>query len=136
MAIIAGWMAGYVMAIVSTLALTYLAYIGRDSRLVSRWLESGASPLLLAGPLSVGTFLGWTMFGLLAGSAYHMAEYRDDTVGPGLAPPVFLIAMAAIAVMPLPLLLIFWPRRWWLFLSQSVAFLLCFAWLRPALASQ
>lgn len=136
MAIIAGWMAGYVMAIVSTLALTYLAFVGRESRLVSRWLEGGASPLLLAVPLSVGTFLGWTMFGLLAGSAYHMAGWRDDSLALGLAPPVFLIAMAALAVMPLPLLLIFWPRRWWLFASQSAAFLLCFGWLMPALASR
>ena len=124
------------MAIVSTLALTYLAYIGRDSRLVSRWLEGGTSPLLLAVPLSVGTFLGWTMFGLFAGSAYHMAGWRDDSIVLGLAPPVFLIAMAALAVMPLPLLLIFWPRRWWLFASQSAAFLLCFGWLMPALASR
>lgn len=129
-------MAGYLMAIVSSIALTYLAIVGRESRIVRRWLEADTPPLLLAVPLSVGTFLGWTMFGLLAGSAYRLAGYRDAAGPLGLAPPAFLIAMAALALMPFALLLILWPRRWWLFASQSLAFLLCFGWLMPALASQ
>lgn len=136
MAVIAGWMAGYVMAIAFTLALTYFAVIASDSRLVRMWTESGTPPVLLFVPISIVGSLTWTMIGLVIGSAYHLSGMEDDPGPLGIAALPVLIGVIAVAVMPMPLLLIFWPRQWWAFLGLAVTFVLAFGWLMPLAAVQ
>ena len=59
--------------------------------------------------------------------------------GPGaLGSPslAFLVAIGGLAALPLPLLVILWPRRWWVWTTMSAAFLAAFGWLMPLLAAR
>lgn len=135
-AVIAGWMAGYVMALLSTAALTYLAVRAADLGAIGRWLGEGASPALLAVPASLGTAMFWTFAGLLIGVAYDVGGMEDEPGVLGAPSAAFVVGMAAVAVLPLPVLLLLWPRRWWLWGSMSAAFLGLFGWLTPILAER
>jgi hypothetical protein len=135
-AVIAGWVAGYAMAMASTLALTLLAIRSRESRVLKRWVDSGVSTALLAVPIFMGAVLGWTMAGLILGAAYELGDLgsRGDALGSPSGP--FLLGVAALAWLPLPPLLIFWRRYWWLWCGMSGAFLGLFGWLMPLLAER
>ena len=101
-----------------------------------RWFPEGTSMVALAVLGSVGTVFAWTMAGMVLGSAYEVLELRN-TGGVLFAPSaVFLIAMAAFALMPLPFLLLVWPRSWWLFVAMSLGFAGLFGWTMPLLAER
>ncbi len=135
-ALIAGWLAGYVMAMASTVALTFLAIRTRESSLMNHWVDSEVSTVLLAVPIFMGTVLGWTMAGLVLGAIYDLGDLgsRADVLGSPSGP--FLLIIAALAWLPLPPLLIFWRRYWWLWCGMSGAFLGLFGWLMPLLAER
>ena len=131
----AGWVAGYAMALLSTAALTYV-FTRRRLEAVQRWLGEGAHSVLVAVPVSIGMFVGWTMVGLGIASVYEVTGLasQPDVLGSPSAP--FLVGVAALAVMPLPLLLLLWGREWWLWCGMSAAFLGLFGWLMPLLAER
>ena len=128
----AGWIAGYIMALLSTAALTYLVFSVKDTGRFSEWLPENRA--LSAVPFSVGTTLVWTMAGLVLASAYQLLDLADQ---PGLAgsPSLpWLLGVVALALMPLPFLVLVWRGHWWLFAAMSGAFLVLFGWLMPLLA--
>lgn len=131
-AVIAGWVAGYAMAIASTLALTFLVWRAEGAAWLDRLVAREVNPALLAVPIFLGASLGWTMVGLLAGSAYRLAGL-DDGGWPGSGFYVVLVLAAAFPLLPL---LFFWPRYWWIGLALGVTFLGAFGGLMPALASR
>jgi hypothetical protein len=135
-ALIAGWVAGYAMAMASTLALTFLAIRSRESRALKRWVDSEVSTALLAVPIFLGAMLGWTMAGLILGAVYEVGDLgsRADFLGSPSGP--FLLGVVALAWLPLPPLLIFWRRYWWLWCGMSGAFMGLFGWLMPLLAER
>ncbi len=130
--VLAGWIAGYVMAMLSTAALTYLVVTTPDLGRLNDWF-SGSRGLSVV-PFSVGTTLLWTMAGLALASLYQVLdlESQPDVLGSPSAP--FLIGVAALAVMPLPFLMLVSRKRWWLYCAMSGAFLGLFGWLMPILA--
>jgi hypothetical protein len=134
--LLAGWIAGYAMALLSTAALTYLAIQGADQPLMRRIAPEGSSPLLVAVPISIGTFVLWTMVGLLLASLYEVADLGEEADALGSPSGPFLLMVAALAFIPLPILIIFWPRRWWLWTGMSLAFLGLFGWMMPILAER
>lgn len=125
-AVIAGWVAGYAMAILTTAALSYLA-IGPGRAAFERFAGSGMAPALVAVPASIGSFLAWTMAGLVLGMIYDLAD---------LSAVPFFIGMVALALMPLPFLLLLSPRQWWLWAGMSGAFVGLFGVLLPFLAAR
>ncbi|MBI5947444.1 MAG: hypothetical protein HY875_04840 [Chloroflexi bacterium] len=123
------------MAIASTVALTFLVTRMRDASLLSRWFSPDVPGALLAVPISIGTTLAWTMAGLILGSLYEVGgfESRRDVLGSPSG--VFTLIVAALAWFPLPPLVIFFRRYWWLWLSMSAIFVALFGWVLPLLAS-
>lgn len=134
--VIAGWAAGYIMALVSTLALVYLLARGSESRFVQHLSGGETRPMLLSIPVALGSFLAWTLAGLVLGSAYRLGglEGEADVLGSPSAP--FLLAMVAIGATPLPLLVIAWPRLWWMWCGLAASFVGLFGWFMPLLAAR
>ncbi len=135
-AVLGGWMAGYAMAILSTLALTFIVIQPRLQPIVRRYFDAEVPGALLAVPISIGTGLVWTMLGLAFGSVYVLGDF-DATAGALGAPSwQWLVLIATIAVLPVPVLLILSTRLWWLWAGMSAAFLGLFGWLMPVLAER
>lgn len=135
-AVMAGWAAGYAMAILSTAAFTHLLVKAKDPGIVGRWLGEGSPTLLVAVPASIGTVLAWTMIGLALGSMYEVTDAGAQMNALGSPSAPFLIGVAAIALIPVPMLALFWRRHWWLWCGMSGAFLGLFGWLMPILAER
>lgn len=131
-AVIAGWVAGYAMAIASTLALSFLAWREREGAWLERFAAREMNPALLSVPIFLFASVAWTMAGLGAGSAYRLAGL-DDERWPGAS---FYAAVLGVAALPLPVLLLLWPRYWWMWLGMSALFLGLFGALMPALAGR
>jgi hypothetical protein len=123
---------GYVMAILSTLALTYLGTQPEIHRFIQKYLDIPG--LLLAVPFSIGSGFMWTLVGLCLGSVYVLGSF-DQKAGALLAPSwAFLLLMAAIAWLPLPVLWLFGRRYWWIWGGMSLIFVVLFGWVMPLLA--
>lgn len=135
-AVIAGWAAGYAMAIVTTVALTFLVLRIRDAAFFERWVSGEVPGALLAVPVSMGASLGWTMFGLVAGSVYEVASLESQPNGLGSPSLPFTFAMAAIGLFALVPLLVLAPRYGWLWAAQYACFAALFGWLMPVLAAR
>lgn len=134
--VVAGWAAGYAMSIISTFALVYLLLVGRESRFIVRYTIGEMNPLILSIPASIGSFFGWTMIGLVLGSAYKVGGFAEHEGALGSPSGSFLLGMAALAALPLPAQLLFWPERWWLWLAMSATFVGLFGWFLPIMAEQ
>ena len=135
-AVIGGWAAGYVMAILSTFALTYLAFQPGPQKFVQRRIDPGVPGLLLAVPISIGTTVIWTMAGLVLASAYVLGGFDDRSGALGAPSWQFALTMVILALLPLPVLVVLSGRLWWLWLAMSVAFAGLFGWLMPLLAER
>ncbi len=134
-AVIAGWLLGYAMAIASTAALTFLVTRQRDASILSRWFSPDVPGALLAVPISIGTTLGWTMIGLVLGSLYEVGDFEGRRDILGSPSGVFTLIILALAWFPLPPLVIFFRRYWWVWLAMSLLFVVLFGWAMPLLAS-
>ncbi|MCK9518188.1 MAG: hypothetical protein M0R74_04030 [Dehalococcoidia bacterium] len=132
--VIAGWTAGYAMSLVSTFALTILLIQASGSRAIQRYTNGEMSPWFLAVPMSLGAFLVWTIIGLILGSLYKVGGLAEHPGALGAPSAPFLIGVVAIAVMPLPLLFLFFRRQWWIWCGLSASFVLLFGWLMPLMA--
>ena len=135
-AVIAGWVAGYTMAIVSTVALTYLIVRLPDATILDRFVDREVPRSLLAVPISIGMVIGWTLLGLVAGIVFTVADL--DAARPGLGSPSlgFTAAMVAFAVAPTAVLIVLWPRQGWIWVLLAASFAGTFGWLMPVLATR
>jgi hypothetical protein len=131
-AVMGGWVAGYVMAMATTILLTYLAWRSRDTEFMEHLFAREVNSALLTVPIFTFSALGWTMLGVIAGSAYRLAGL-DEGGWPGTG---FYTLVAFGALAPLVPLMLFWPRLWWVWLGMSVLFMASFGALMPALAGQ
>jgi hypothetical protein len=131
-AVMGGWVAGYVMAMATTVLLTYLAWHSRDSDFMERLVAREVNSALLTVPIFTFAALGWTMFGVVAGSAYRLAGL-DEGGWPGSG---FYTLVGFGAVAPLVPLLLLLPRLWWVWLGMCALFAVSFGVLMPALAGQ
>ena len=131
-AILGGWMAGYAMAILSTLALTYLCIQPEPQRVIQKYLD--VPGMLLAVPFSIGTGVVWTMAGMLLGSAYQLGGFEDTEGFLGAPSWTFLFIMGTLAFLPVPALFLFSRRFWWMWDGVSVGFFGRFGGLMPPVA--
>lgn len=133
-AILSGWMLGYAMSVLSTVALTYLCIQPNVLRAVQKYLDIPG--MMLAIPFSIGTGFVWTMIGMLLGSLYTVGRF-EDTEGFLWAPSwTFLFIIASLAFLPIPLLFLFSRRFWWIWIGMSLSFVGLFGWLMPVLAER
>jgi hypothetical protein len=134
--ILAGWFAGYAVALAWTIVLTYLAMHVRTGGILGRVLSPEMPGPLLAVPVSIGNVLLWTLVGLVLGAIYQVGDL--DTAPDGLGSPSvgFTVGMASLAVVPLIVLLVLWPRDWWAWILGCASFAAAFGWLLPHLAGR
>ena len=135
-ALIAGWIAGYVMAMLTTVSATWLVLRARGSELVERWVARDVPGPLLTIPLFTGAVLGWTMIGLVAGSIYEVAGFYAQPDGLGSPSVSFTLAAVTFALLPVALLSVLRGRLWWLWSAHALAFAALFGWLLPHLAGR
>jgi hypothetical protein len=135
-AVVAGWVAGYVMAVASTIVLTYLVLTMPREGWLNRWVAAEVPGMLLAVPLFTGAVLAWTMAGLILGAVYEVADLDGTRDGLGSPSLGFTLAMLALAWVPLPPLIAASRRRWWLWALLSALFAGLFGWLLPHLAGR
>lgn len=124
------------MAILSTLALTYLAVQPGAARLIRRILDPEVPGALIAVPISIGTAVLWSMAGLVLASVYVLGDF--DAMRPALGSPSgpWLLLIAALAWLPVPVLWLVSRRYWWLWLGMSLSFLGLFGWAMPLLGER
>lgn len=135
-ALIAGWLAGAAMAMLTTASAAALALRARDSALVERWIAREVPATLLAVPVFAGAVVVWTLIGLGAGVIYEVADMAARPDGLGSPSAAFTIAAAALGIAPALLLGIIQPRLWWLWGAHAAAFAGLFGWLLPHLAGR
>ena len=135
-AVIAGWVAGYAMGVVSTVALTFLATRMRDASVIERWVARDVSGVLLAVPLFTGTVIGWTIAGLLFGSLYEVGGFESKPGALGAPSWAFLLLVTALGWLPLPALFLVAKRYLWLWGMLAGCFVGLFGWLMPLLAER
>jgi hypothetical protein len=135
-AIIAGWVAGYAMSLVTTVALVYLAFQFRMHPAVERRVDPEVPGLLLAVPISTGAAIAWTLVGVLLGMLYHLGELESQRGGLGSPSMPFSVSMLIVSLFPVPPLLAVAWRFWWLWLGLSFSFAALFGWMLPILAGR
>ncbi len=136
MEIVAGWVAGYAMALITTIALTYLVLQMREAPLLQRWVSGEVPGVLLAVPVSLGSMLGWTMVGIAIGSVYRVGGLGSQPDALGSPSYPFSLAMVIVALFPLLPLLLLAPRYWWVWAGLAASFAGLFGWLMPVLAAR
>ncbi|MFQ5879484.1 MAG: hypothetical protein ACE5IZ_04855 [Dehalococcoidia bacterium] len=133
--VFAGFVAGYLMAIVFTgLGAVMLARARTRVSFLARSLAPNLSWVMLAVPISVFAFLIWTAVGMILGLLYRGAE--SNIPGAGLGSPnlvftlaIVLFALANLAVVEVPLRRLHWPL-----VGMGLAFAAAFGWMLPHLA--
>lgn len=133
-AVISGWVAGYAMAILSTIAITFLA-VKADLAAVTRWFPD-MKPVLIAVPASIGTFMLWTIAGLGLGALYNLLDLESQAGFLGAPSGPFVAGLAVVAIMPLPFLVLVLRKYWWLWAAMSASFTALFGWLMPLMAQR
>ncbi|MEZ4482566.1 MAG: hypothetical protein R3B97_15760 [Dehalococcoidia bacterium] len=136
MEIIAGFVCGYAMALLSTAAFTYLLVKAENPWFVRQILLEETPMGLAAVPLSFAAALFWSFFGLVIGSAYRVLDASSHANALGSPSGPFLAGTAVIALLPLPFLVLVWPRNWWIYVGMSAAFVAMFGWTMPLLAER
>lgn len=134
--VLAGWFAGYSVAISTTVVLTYLAMRVRSGGLVGRVFAQEMPGALLAVPISIGNALLWTLIGLGLGAIYQVGNLDSTSNGLGSPSVGFTVGMVAMAAAPLIVLSVLWPRDWWAWLLGCGSFAAAFGWMLPHLAGR
>lgn len=135
-AVIAGWVAGYAMAIITTAALTCVLARLRDPAILDRFVAPEVPRVLLAVPISIGMVVGWTLLGVALGIIFAVAGLDQTRSGLGSPALGFTVAMVALAAAPAMVLVVVWPRFWWIWAGLGVSFAATFGWLMPLLAAR
>lgn len=134
--VLAGWAMGNAMAIISTFALTYIAVQPGAQRFVQKVFDPEVPGWLLAVPISIGTGVLWSMTGLVLASIYILGGFAEMTPALGAPSGPWLLLMAAIAWLPVPILWLISRRLWWMWLGMSLVFVGLFGWAMPLLGER
>ncbi len=135
-ALIAGAMAGYVMAMLTSVAVTYLVFRARDAELVERWVARDVPGPLLLVPILTASVLAWVFVGLLSAIIYEVADLGSQADGLASPSAVFTIIAVVFSLAPALLLGILWPRLWWMWAALAIPCVGLFGWFLPHLAGR
>ena len=132
--ILAGWIAGYIMAISVTVSMSWLIVKTSADTSKSSILGSDVDSRIAYVFIHLGASLACTILGLIVGTIYHITVIRQVCVHS--FEPLFLIGVLILTLVSLILLAALWPKRWLLWITQSVVFVAVFGLLVPFLASR
>ena len=125
---------GYLMSVLTTVALTYLCMQPNVLKVVQKYLDIPG--MMLAIPFSIGSGFTWTMIGMLLGSGYELGGFDERPGFLGAPSWHFLFIMAALAWLPVPILFLFSRRFWWIWIGMALSFVGLFGWAMPLLAER
>ncbi|MCY3880952.1 MAG: hypothetical protein F4152_07570 [Dehalococcoidia bacterium] len=135
-ALVAGAIAGYVMAMLTSVAVAYVVFGARDAEVVERWIARDVSGPILFIPILTGSVLAWVFVGLVAAIIYEVADLGAQPDGLGSPSAAFTIVAVVFSLAPALLLGILWPRLWWMWVGLALPCLALFGWLLPHLAGR
>ena len=135
-ALIAGAIAGYVMAMLTGVAVIYLVIRARDSRFVESFVARDVPGPLLMVPIFTGTALTWVFVGLVAAIIYEVADLHGQADGLASPSAVFTVIAVVFSIAPALLLGILWPRLWWMWAALALPCAGLFGWLLPHMAGR
>jgi hypothetical protein len=133
-AVFGGFVAGYVVSIVSVVVFAMAFARARDA---IGWVEHVISrevPMTLVTiPLFTGSVIVWTAIGLIAGLVFHLSTSEDPEWVFGSSNIAFTAVVALLAVAGAVALVVVQPAWWRGAAVHAVAVLAAFGWLLPAL---
>ncbi len=135
-ALIAGGIAGYVMAMLTSVAVAWLIFRARDEEIVEHWVARDVSGPVLLIPILTGSVLAWVFIGLVAAIIYEVGDLGARPDGLGSPSAAFTIGAVLFSLAPALLLGIIWTRLWWLWAALALPCLALFGWLLPHLAGR
>ena len=133
-AVMAGWMMGYAMSVLTTIALTYICIQPTVLKVVQKYLDIPG--MMLAIPFSIGSGFCWTLIGMLLGSFYELGAFDERAGALGAPSWHFLFIMATLAWIPVPIMFLFSRQLWWIWVGMALAFIGTFGWAMPLLAER
>jgi hypothetical protein len=135
--VLAGWAMGYAMAVASTVALVYLTVrLSTEGGPLDRWVSNEVPRPLLIVPIFVGVSVVWTAAGLVLAAIYEIGGLASRPNALGSPSWPFTVLVLALAIVPLPALVLFARRYWWLWCAMSLLFAGLFGWVMPVLAER
>lgn len=133
--VFAGFVIGYAYSLLFT-AFASLMLIGARNRVpyLAKAIAPNINAVMLAIPVSIVAFLGWTLVGLILGLLYRGAS--DNLAGGGLGSPnwPFTLGVLLAGLLFLTIVLYAWRRLPWQVLALTAAFVALFGWAMPYLA--
>ena len=132
-AVFAGFVTGYAYSLVFT-AFVSMMLVGARSRVpyLAKAIAPNINAVMLAVPVSIVAFLGWTLIGLLLGMAYEGARGADGGLGSPSWP--FTLGILLAGVVFLAVVLYAWRRLPWQAAFLAAVFVAVFGWALPHLA--
>ena len=134
-AVFAGFVIGYAFSLLFTAFLSVMLVDAR-SRVpyLARAIAPNINAVMLAVPVSIVAFLGWTLVGLILGFLYRGAV--DNLAGGGLGSPnwPFTLGVLLAGLLFLAIVIYAWRRLRWQVLALTAAFVGLFGWAMPYLA--
>jgi len=126
---------GYAYSLVFT-AFAAVMLIGARSRVpyLAKAIAPNINAVMLAVPVSILAFLGWTLVGLILGLLYRGAA--DNLQGGGLGSPNWPFTLGVLLAGFAFLAVVFyaWRRVSWQALTLTATFVGLFGWAMPYLA--
>ncbi len=131
----AGFVIGYAYSLLFT-AFASVMIIDARNRVpfLAKAIAPNVNAVMLAVPVSIGAFLGWTLVGLVLGVLYRGAA--DNLAGGGLGSPnwPFSLGILLAGAAFLAIVAYAWRRLPWQALALAAAFVGLFGWAMPYLA--
>ena len=134
-AALAGFVVGYAFSLLFTAFVSVMLVRARSNvPYLAKAIAPNISPVMLAVPVSMVAFLGWTLVGLILGLLYRGAT--DNLPGEGLGSPnwPFTLGVLLAGVGFLGIVTYAWRRLHWQVLALTAAFVGLFGWAMPYLA--
>lgn len=133
--VFAGLVVGYAYSLLFT-AIVAMMIINARSQLpyLAKAIAPNISAVMLAVPVSILAFLGWTMVGMILGLLYRGA--LDKLEGGGLGSPNWPYSLAVLLAGCAFLIVVLyaWRRVPWQALVLTATFVALFGWAMPYLA--
>ncbi len=134
-AVFAGFVIGYGFSLLFT-AFASVVLVSARSRVpyLTKAIAPNINAVMLAVPVSIVAFLGWTLLGLILGLLYRGAA--DNLEGGGLGSPnwPFTLGVLLAGIAFLAIVVYAWRRLPWQLLFLTAAFAGLFGWAMPYLA--
>ncbi|GBD23355.1 hypothetical protein HRbin29_01017 [bacterium HR29] len=130
--VIAGWVAGYAMALVSTTVGALALTRGAAPK---GWTEAGVPPGVVGVLVSVGAVFFWTIVGLTAAIVYAVGDFAGRP-GAGSESLPFALGSVGLALAGAAPVAALFPRWRWAVALHAAAFAGLFGWALPWMAAQ